>query len=73
MFLTTINGNRTICRFSDINPTNRKHVYKIELLSIPGDINSKSERVAEAYTSGIAYRIYKDLLNIYNPDQLVMR
>lgn len=57
------------CTWAEL-PDRRR--YKIDLLSIPGDIWSKRTHIAEVYGKGIAYRIYKDLLSLYSPDALVI-
>ena len=48
-----------------------KSHYKIALL-YKSDPCSSREVIAEAHSKGIAYRIYKDLLNLYSPDALVI-
>ena len=56
------------CSFSEL-PT--KHIYKIALLQ-KRDPYANRELIAEAYSKGIAYRIYKDLKNIYSEESLVI-
>lgn len=63
-----INNKGEFCSFNDL-PT--KRIYKIGLLQ-KRDPYSSREKIAEAYSKGIAYRIYKDLLSLYSEDSLVM-
>ena len=63
-----INNKGEFCSFSEL-PT--KRIYKIALL-YKRDPYSSREKIAEAYSKGIAYRIYKDLLNLYSDESLVI-
>ena len=69
MFVKTEKGTAIPCTWSEMPDRTR---YKIDLLSTPGDIWSGHTRIADVYSKGIAYRIYKDLLNLYSPDALVI-
>ena len=68
MFINSEKGNSKFCTWQEL-PTKRH--YKIALLQ-KSDPYSNREVIAEAYSKGIAYRIYKDLLSIYSPDALVI-
>ena len=63
-----INSKGEFCSFNEL-PT--KRIYKIALLQ-KRDPYSSREKIAEAYSKGIAYRIYKDLLNLYSDESLVI-
>ena len=63
-----INSKGEFCSFSEL-PT--KRIYKIALFQ-KRDPYSSREKIAETYSKGIAYRIYKDLLNIYSDESLVI-
>ena len=63
-----INNKGEFCSFSELPA---KRIYKIGLLQ-KRDPYSGREKIAEAYSKGIAYRIYKDLTAIYSEESLVM-
>jgi hypothetical protein len=68
MFIASTKGNARFCSWSEM-PTKRK--YKIGLL-YKADPYSSREVIAEAYSKGIAWRIYHDLLNVYDAQSLVV-
>lgn len=69
MFAKSNNSTLRPCTWSEM-PDRRR--YKIDMLSIPGDLWSGRTHIAEAYSKGIAYRLYKDLLTIYSPEALIL-
>ena len=68
MFIKSEKGGSRFCTWQEM-PT--KSHYKIALL-YKSDPCSSREVIAEAHSKGIAYRIYKDLLNLYSPESLVI-
>lgn len=69
MFIKSEKGTPRAVTWSEM-PDRRR--YRIDLLSIPGDIWSDRTHIAEVYSKGIAYRIYTDLLNLYTPESLIV-
>ena len=68
MFIKSYRGEPAFCTHYELS---NKRRYTIVLLR-ECNPNSDYERIAEAYSKGIAYRIYKDLLNIYDERHLAI-